>query len=204
MPVHREKNHGLRWGLAISLACLMASVAVPSSAGADIYKYVDEHGVIHFTNAPTSKRYTLFLPGLPQFDDYGTTDKFDYYIALASKMYDLSFPLLKAVIKVESNFNPRAISPKGAQGLMQIMPGTARLLDVSDPFDPMQNIMGGSRYLRMMVDRFDGSVRLALAGYNAGPNAVDQYKGIPPYRETQEYVERVLRHYQHIKGKGKE
>lgn len=100
--------------------------------------------------------------------------------------------LIKAVILTESCFNPKAVSPAGAQGLMQLMPATARMLGVTDVFDPEQNIAGGVRYLRMMLDEFGQDHTLALAAYNAGPQAVKKYAGIPPYRETQNYVKKIL------------
>ncbi len=182
------------------LAVLMWMPVLSAPVHANIYMYMDENGVMHFTNAPTSGRYKLFMRGDTDVGNYYSSDKYDHYIALAAETYGVSFPLVKAVIKVESNFNPRAVSPKGAQGLMQIMPGTAKILKVYDPFDPWENIMGGTRYLRMLLDRFDGKLKLALAGYNAGPLNVEQYKGVPPFRETQDYVDRVIKYYRHMKN----
>lgn len=169
---------------------------------ADIYKYVDRNGVAHYTNAPTSGRYQLFMKGNDILRDFYSTNKYDAYIKLASEQYGVDFPLVKAVIKAESNFNPKAVSRKGAQGLMQIMPSTAKILKVYDPFDPWENIMGGTKYLKMLMNKFDGNLRWVLAGYNAGPNRVIEYKGVPPYRETRDYVRKVMKYYDHLKKQG--
>ena len=120
---------------------------------------------------------------------------FDRVIRKAARRYRLEPALVKAVIRAESNFEPKVVSHAGAIGLMQLMPQTARAMGVRDPREPRENILGGSRYLRRMIDRYDGDLRLALAAYNAGPAAVDRYRGIPPYRETQTYVTRVLAFY---------
>ena len=113
--------------------------------------------------------------------------------------FGISFPLLKAIIKAESDFDPQAVSKKGAMGLMQIMPQNFKLLGLKDPFDPTQNINAGARYFRQLYDRFNGKLALSLAAYNAGPSAVDHYKTIPPYDETEEYVRRVLKFYYNYK-----
>lgn len=119
----------------------------------------------------------------------------------ASRIYDIDPDLIMAVIQAESGFNPRAVSSKGAMGLMQLMPATARELGVSDPFDIEDNIMGGVKYLRYLSEKYKGNLELILAAYNAGPYAVDRYRGIPPYRETQNYVQRVLSIYRRRKLK---
>lgn len=124
---------------------------------------------------------------------------YDELIQRMAERYDVPAALIKAVVKTESNFQRHAVSRKGAQGLMQLMPGTAADLGVRDAFSPEQNVQGGTRYLRAMMDRY-GDWRHALAAYNAGPGAVDQYGGIPPYPETREYVERVLHYYRRYDG----
>ena len=138
-----------------------------------------------------SAKDTSFSPNL--------STKFDELFNEIARTYNLDPKLLHAIAKVESNYNPRAVSPKGALGVMQLIPSTARLVGVSDPFDPRENIHGGARYLRYLLDRF-GDLTLALAAYNAGPKAVEAYGGIPPYAETQRYVRSVLSLYQRLKG----
>lgn len=124
------------------------------------------------------------------------TGSFAEIIQEKAAKYNVDPALVQAVIKAESNFNPDVVSSAGAQGLMQLMPGTARSLGVANAFDPEQNIEGGVKFLRQLLDRFGGNTTLAVAAYNAGPGAVSKYDGIPPYQETQTYVKRVLGYYQ--------
>lgn len=123
------------------------------------------------------------------------TGQYSDIIQQAANRYNLPEKLIAAVIKKESNFNNSVVSHAGAQGLMQLMPGTAKFLGVKDSFDPVQNIMGGSQYLRKMLDQFNGDIKLALAAYNAGPGNVKKFGGIPPFKETQHYVKKVLSYY---------
>jgi soluble lytic murein transglycosylase-like protein len=162
-----------------------------SSAAAEIYVYTDERGVRHFTNMPTSARYRPVFPEKKHLED---ERKYDHIIRMLCREQQLCFALVKAVIKAESAFNPRAVSRKGAQGLMQLMPDTARELQVYDPFDPYDNLQGGVRYLRRMLDTFGGDVTLALAAYNAGPGLVQRSNAVPPYPETRTYIRRVLQY----------
>lgn len=127
-------------------------------------------------------------------------NKYERFINLYGVKYNVDPHLIRAVIRTESAFNPKAVSKKGAQGLMQLMPGTSKALKVRDPFDPRQNIEGGTRYLRSLLTRFSEDTQLALAAYNAGPTAVKREKGIPRYRETQNYVKKVLRYYNEYKN----
>ena len=177
------------------LFLILLALMFPSAGHGDIYRYVDASGIVHFTDTPTSGQYQFFRKEKKQQGGKGSvTDLIKHY----ASVFNLDDSLVRAVIKVESDYNPNALSSKGAQGLMQLIPETARDMKVTDPFNPEDNIRGGSRYLRLMLDQFDGSLDLALAAYNAGPSAVRRHGGIPPYEETRRYVEKVkkyLRHY---------
>jgi soluble lytic murein transglycosylase-like protein len=175
-------------------------LSFPSLSRAEIYKYVDENGVVHFTNVP-DKRYNLVLKeGWVRFRLGANFDKYDREIRQTSKRYGVDYALVKAVIKAESNFDPQAISRAGAKGLMQLMPGTAKALGVNDSFHPTDNIEGGVRHLRNLLDLFNGDLQLVLAAYNAGEGAVFRYNGLPPYQETRTYVQRVLQYFQNYRS----
>lgn len=166
------------------------------NAIADIYMYIDSNGILHFSNVPTSSQYRLYIKERPgRALEVGNSRSFDRIIREASKIHGISEPLLKAIIKAESNFNPRAVSKKGAKGLMQIMPKNFRPLNIHNPFNPRENIMGGAKYFKTLHTRYNGKLPLVLAAYNAGPNMVDKYKDIPPFPETQNYVKKVMKYY---------
>ncbi len=195
--------------------CLALALAVPAGhALADIYRYVDENGTTHFTNMPDDPRFKLYMKTqkapspvtqtleqrsypLPR----GGRDKYHGHVVAAAKTYSLEPALIHAVITAESAYNPLARSPKGAKGLMQLMPGTAQRYGVKNPLDPKQNILGGAAYLRDLLTMFGDDIQLALAAYNAGEGAVAKHGGrIPPYRETLEYVPKVLSYYKRYKS----
>ncbi len=180
--------------------CFLFLSALPLCA--DIYMYIDKDGVAHFTNVPTSSDtdYRVYIRERSRkTSDTYSSERYDRYITKASQQHGVSFPLLKAIIKAESDFNPRAVSKKGALGLMQIMPKNLKSLQIANPFDPLENIMGGARYFKKLLKRFNGELSLSLAAYNAGPSAVDIYKTIPPFKETRDYVEKVMKFYYSFK-----
>ncbi len=174
-----------------ALLCAMILTAIPITTTAALYASVDENGVIHFTNIPSNPRHRTRRVHRADVTTY------DDLIRDAAAYYSLPAAFIKAVIAAESAFEPTAVSPAGAQGLMQLLPKTAASMQVRDVFDPEDNIFGGTRYLRLMANHFNGDVRLAAAAYNAGPKAVEKAKGIPPFEETRVYVQRVLTLYQH-------
>src|SRR5580658_2468546 len=192
-------------------AILIATLLMASSATArpQIYTYVDASGVRHYTDVPDNNRYRLLMLG-PQ-DRTASGDRYDSMLLARAWQYDSIIEkaatlasvepnLLRAVIVVESGFNSRAVSKRGAVGLMQLMPATASRFGVSNPYDPRENVHAGARYLKFLIDRFGQDVRLALAAYNAGEEAVDRNGGqIPPFSETMAYVPRVLKIYQMLR-----
>lgn len=192
-------------GIAMLSGFLILSLLLTSSSIADVYRYVDEKGVIHLTNVFMGPRFKVLIKERPDnnFKQGHDLATYDELIAGAAGKYGVDFSLAKAVIKAESNFNHKAVSRKGARGLMQLMPQTASALGVSDSFHPGDNIDGGIRYLSSLIGLYNGDLLLALAAYNAGEGAVARYGGIPPYAETRTYVRRVLDHYKEYKKESK-
>jgi soluble lytic murein transglycosylase-like protein len=180
---------------------------VVSPSLADIYSYVDRDGTVHFTNLPgADARYRLYMKsrdghrrgGMAVAPSDTSPERYNRYgdaIREAATLYQIPEELVRAVIKVESDYDPRAVSRVGAQGLMQLMPDTAQRMQVRDIKDPRENILGGVRYLRVLANMFNGNLQLTLAGYNAGENAVVKHGGIPPFDETEDYVVKVLAYY---------
>ena len=183
------RKAGLPWLL---LLVLLGAIVKPALA--DIYRYVDEDGVIHFSNVPTHYRFRLYISET-KLDYRAYFDRYDRIITRAARKHGVDNTLVKAVIRAESDFDRNAVSNKGAQGLMQLMPETAKDLAVKDSFDPHENINAGVRYLKRQLNNFENNVPLALAAYNAGENAVRRYGRIPPYKETRTFVDRVLRYW---------
>jgi soluble lytic murein transglycosylase-like protein len=194
----------------IAAAMLMACAPL---CHADIYRYVDQDGKVHYTNVPEDSRFKLYLATEKEpsavantithrYRPYPPADRKKYHahVMAAARAFQLEPALIHAVISAESGYNPLARSPKGAKGLMQLMPDTARRYGVDNPLDPRQNIQGGSAYLRDLLTLFGNDLNLALAAYNAGEGAVMEYgHRIPPYRETTQYVPKVLSYYKRYK-----
>jgi soluble lytic murein transglycosylase-like protein len=190
------------------IATLLAASA--AAAHSQIYAYVDADGLRHYTDVPDNNRYRLLI--LSPRDRTASGDRYDAMLLAKAGRYDSIIEkaataasvepnLLRAVIVVESGFNSRAVSKRGAMGLMQLMPATATRFGVSNPYDPLQNVHAGARYLKFLIDRFGQDVRLALAAYNAGEDAVDRNGGqIPPFSETMAYVPRVMKIYQMLRN----
>ena len=191
---------------------LTALLVYPHVALATIYKCVGSNGQVRFTDTLESKfcspislkgRGAHVAPGSEKSSSIylqKQSTKYDRLIHYYGVRYNIDPHLIRAVIRTESAFNPRAVSQKGAQGLMQLMPGTAKELKVSNPFDPEENISGGTRYLRSLLDTFQQDVRLALAAYNAGPTVVRKSWSVPEFPETVQYIKRVLSYYREYKS----
>ncbi len=190
---------------AIAIVCLAAA----PRAVADIYAFTDQDGVTHYTNMPDDSRYALLIKAPPEphpeHAPLATAARGDWHeraaaysgmIDRVARTAEVHPALVRAVIAVESAFDPKAVSRAGAQGLMQLLPSTAKRYGVGNPFDPEQNTRGGARYLSYLLKRYNNNLELVLAAYNAGEDAVDRYgRSIPPYRETREYVPAVLKLY---------
>jgi len=183
-----------------AFAVLLATAGVAEPAVADVYRFVGRDGTVHFTNAPADPRYrreglTSSTPIVLIARPLIRSPLYEREISQAAERYGIPEPLIRAVIRAESGFNPRAVSRKGARGLMQLMPETAAVLGVRDSFNPGQNIDAGVRHLRGLKERLGDDLRIVLAAYNAGEQAVLIYGGMPPYPETRQYVSRVLNLY---------
>jgi soluble lytic murein transglycosylase-like protein len=191
--------------LRLTFFTAMLLGASSAAANPKIYTYLDAQGLRHYTDVPDNNRYRLLV--LSPHDRTASGDRYDFLLLAKATQYDsiieqaaisaaLEPNLLRAVIVVESGFNSRAVSKRGAVGLMQLMPATASRYGVSNPYDARQNVHGGARYLKFLIDHFGHDVRLALAAYNAGEDAVERNGGqIPPFSETMAYVPRVLKIY---------
>jgi hypothetical protein len=180
----------------VAALALLASLA--SASTGQVYTRRNANGVVEATNVPDTPGFHLTYPGKGTLihsrgfqRSQAYSSMYDHHVEQAARLHQVGTDLVKAVIAVESEFDQWAVSSKGARGLMQLMPDTARRLGVADSFDARQNIFAGTQYLRILLDQFGGDVALALAAYNAGPNAVLRYGGIPPYRETRGYVQKV-------------
>ena len=205
----------------VRAACMVALLALPATAAADIYMYTDADGTAHFTNTPGGdKRYRVYIrgngasapqkpgsgpaPGVipfpPSDRDITRFTRYDEWIHGAATLYQIPEELVRAVIRCESDYDPRAVSISGARGLMQLMPDTALLMQVRDIDDPRENIFGGVRLLRVLANEFNGDLELTVAAYNAGDSSVIRYGGIPPYTQTRDYVANVTRFYRRYRS----
>ena len=193
--------------IILEIVMIVSLISISAPCWADIYKYEDENGVVYFANHNRDPRFKLYLQDKPEEEKEspGTpavtippsfNNNYDALIFEVSKKYQVDSALIKAIIRAESGFNPIAVSRKGARGLMQLMPETASRVNVSNPFNPRENIEGGVRYFKYLLSLFNNDVKLSLAAYNAGENIVSKLGSIPPYRETIDYILRVLYFYQ--------
>lgn len=199
------KANLFNYSLTILVAAFSINLIYTNIAASDIYMRVGKNGTVYFSNVPVSNGYSLYMRtkrGNNNIKNYRQI-LYNKIIARASKKYDVSTKLIEAVIKVESGYNIMAVSDKGAEGLMQLMPQTQRSFDVVDPFNPSQNIYGGTEYLKSLIVKYGGNLPLALAAYNAGSKAVKKYGGIPPYSETRNYVNEVMGYYKENSANGR-
>jgi len=182
----------------LSRVFILSFLLWPVVSGADIYRYVDGEGVVHFSNTQPDNKFTLYLREGPKAAPRATASALPGaswmtgYVDRVSRANDLPPALVHAIIKAESNGQRKAVSPKGAKGVMQLMPFTSKRMRVADPFDPIENIEGGIMYIKELLITFEGDITNTVAAYNAGPAAVRKYGGVPPYQETRLYVRRVM------------
>ncbi len=215
MLVH-QKN-AVRRILLLFLVFFPLLTSRPRTVQADIYSYIDKEGVVHYTNLPRPgrkwKRVMKTGPGKASAWRGGKVDRrpprdrtrkrysrYDHHIKEAAALYHIPLTLVRAVIHIESDFDPRVVSRAGAQGMMQLMPSACKWMGVTQPFNPRQNIFGGTRLLRVLANRFAGDLVLTLAAYHAGAGAVKKYGGLPPYQTTQKYVRMVLSKYYKLRA----
>lgn len=204
----------MRWAVVPAVTLALGGLVHPTGAAADILRCVGKNGTVHYTNVdppgPAGRRCRVVVrerrPGrarpnarrdrVPARDrSPDRYSRYDAWIREAAGLYQLPESFIRAIMRVESDFNHDVVSSAGAMGLMQLMPQTAAAMGVRDPFDPRQNIFGGARYLRILANKFNGDLVLTIAAYNAGEAAVMRYRGVPPYEETRRYVQRVLTYY---------
>lgn len=210
------KKLNLHQAMFVTICFWGTTIISPAHAG-KMYTYEDRNGVPLLTNRPQigshlkKVKVTYYADSnIHHYQNWGSSeasvlpsfsknkDAFNDIIHQAAQQHGLAAGLIKAVMHTESGFNTHAKSPVGAQGLMQLMPATAKRFNVNNSFDPQQNILGGAKYLSFLLKRYNGNTQLALAAYNAGEGNVDKYGGVPPFRETQDYVHRVLNRYNHL------
>ena len=200
----------------VFLAALLVVPSLPGFAWADIYAYTDADGTVHFSNSPSGDtRYRLYIrgngrqrPGIapgvvpiaPSDHDVARFTRYDDWILQAATLYQIPEQLVRAIIRCESDYDPRAVSVSGARGLMQLMPDTASLMQVRDMDDPRDNIFGGVRLLRVLANEFNGDLDLTIAAYNAGDGAVIRFGGIPPFAQTRDYVVNVTKFYRRYRS----
>ncbi len=177
---------------------ILSLLLLPAAVRADIYRYIDGDGVVHFSNTQPDGKFELYLREAPRPPAQRVPSSrpgeewISTYVDRYCRANHLPPALVHAIIKAESNGQRKAVSPKGARGIMQLMPFTSKRLNVSDPFDPIENIEGGIKYIKELLAEFEGNLAYVIAAYNAGPAAVKKYGGVPPYQETRQYVRRVL------------
>jgi len=198
--------------MSVVRALCIATLLVPCVASADIYQYTDKDGVVHIVNTvPHGVSAQLLVRGgnaprlgapivAPSDRDPARFTRYDEWIRQACTLYQIPEQLVRAVIKVESDYDPRAISVSGARGLMQLMPDTAERMQVRDIDNPRENIFGGVRLLRILANAFNGDLSLTIAAYNAGPDAVMRHGGIPPFEQTRNYVVKVTNFYRRYRS----